>query len=103
MLFQEWLALSDAERLEDQKRWRPNEDGYWQTLLREAAARFRCEFSTLPHVVDFNYGMYHGGTLILGVVTDLPVSQRVEVPSNYLGFPVLQFHRSAVPGERANV
>lgn len=103
MLFQEWLALSDSERLERQKEWRPYEDGYWQKLLAEAAARFRTEFGTLPHVVDFNYGVYHGGTLILGVVTDLPLSQRVAIPSYYLGFPVLQFHKGLAPSERANL
>ena len=92
MRFEEWLALSDSARLEAQKDWLPYQQGYWTDLLSQAATRFREETAGLPHLVDVNYGTYHGGTLIIGVVTDLPLSERLDLPAYYLGFPLLQFH-----------
>jgi hypothetical protein len=91
MTFDHWLALSNAERLKLQESWSPYEDGYWHKLAEEAAARLRAEIGNLPHVRDIHFGTYHGGTLILGITTDLPVPERLELPSYYLGFPVLQF------------
>lgn len=91
MGIQEWLALSNSERLERQKEWSVYEGGYWHDLVAEAAARLRSEIGQLPHVREINHGVYHGGTLILGVVTDLVYPEKLELPSYYLGFPVLQF------------
>jgi hypothetical protein len=93
--FQEWLALSDSARVECQKIWNTYGEGYWHELLEEAANRFRSEFGRTPHVLETNHGVYHGGTLIIGVVTDLPYPKRVEIPAYYVGFPVMQFSRSA--------
>jgi hypothetical protein len=91
MHFEEWVALSDSARVEIQKDWNPYAEGYWTDLLAQAAARFRGEFGHLPHLVDVAHGVYHGGTLIIGVVTDLPLAQRLDLPSSYLGFRLMQF------------
>lgn len=94
MNFEEWLALSDSERLASQAEWQPYVDGYWHELVAEAANRLRTDIGYLPHVLDINFGVYHGGTLILGVVTDLKYPQVLELPSSYLGFPLMQFCRA---------
>jgi hypothetical protein len=91
MDFPAWLALSDSERLKLQQTWNAYGDGYWHELASEAAARLRSEIGALPHVRDINFGVYHGGTLIFGVVTDLIHPEKLDLPSYYLGFPVLQF------------
>jgi hypothetical protein len=103
MQFQEWLLLSDSARGECQKIWNTYGEGYWHRLLEEAANRFREEFAWTLHVLEINHGIYHGGTLIIGVVTDLPYPQRLELPVYYVGFPVMQFSRSATSTSNSRV
>ena len=91
MTFDRWLSLSDAERLADQQRWNTYGEGYWHTLLAEAATRFEAEFAAVPHVRDIHHGTYHGGDLIIGVTTDLPYPQTITLPDSFLGFRVMQF------------
>jgi hypothetical protein len=95
MTFEEWLALSDDERNRLQTKWNPYGDGYWHALLAQAQEKFRQEFGRAPHVVGIHGGIYHGGTLIIGVTLDLPYPIRSEdIPSRYLGFRVMQFGNS---------
>jgi hypothetical protein len=91
MTIDQWLALSSAERSKLQESWNPYGDGYWHKLAEEAASLLRAEVGHLPHVRDITFGTYHGGTLILGIATDLHFPERLELPSYFLGFPVLQF------------
>ena len=108
MNFEEWLSLSDDERDRIQQTWNPYGDGYWPHLLASAEERFRQEFGHAPHVVGITSGVYHGGTLIIGVTLDLPLAVRSEqIPSRYLGFHVQQFWspqrgKNAEPSGAAN-
>ena len=91
MTLREWLDLTDSERAACQKEWSPYEDGYWHDLATEAAAKLRTEIAHNAHVRDVTSGVYHGGTLIIGVVNDLAYPGKLDLPSYYLGFPLLQF------------
>jgi hypothetical protein len=48
MIFEEWLALSDSERLVGQSEWQPFVDGYWHELVAEVANRLPHDIGYLP-------------------------------------------------------
>ena len=91
MEFERWLSLSDVERLATQQQWNVYAEGYWHSLVAQAAQRFTQEFSSRPHIRDVRHGLYHGGELIIGVTTDLPYPKVIRLPESYLGFRVMQF------------
>ena len=95
MTFDQWVALSEVERNATTRGWNVYADGYWHALADKAEVAFREAYGLLPHIVAINHGVYHGGTLIIGVTTDLPAGSKVEVPDQYLGFQVMQFRRLA--------
>jgi len=93
--FEKWVSLSKEEQDRIQATWNPYAEGYWGKLLEQAKEKFRLEFGGAPNVVDVLSGVYHGGTLIIGVALGLPCGERsAEIPSRYAGFHVQQFWSS---------
>jgi hypothetical protein len=93
--FEKWLSLSEEEQKKIEATWNPNANGYWQNLLTQATEKFKKEFSSLSQIVGVTSGMYHGGTLIIGVTLNLPLGERPkEIPSRFAGFHVQQFWSS---------
>jgi len=88
MTFSRWRSLSETERDAEKSSWLPFEPGYWHSLAVEAAARFRREFGSKRHVTRVCKSLYRARELIVAVQTD---SEKVELPSTYLGFRVMQF------------
>jgi hypothetical protein len=41
MIFNEWLMLSDSERMDAQKNWETYKQGYWHDLAVAAAEQLR--------------------------------------------------------------
>lgn len=91
MTFSKWLSLSDVEREAEKRAWRPFEPGHWHAVASEAAARFRAEFGSKPHVTKVFKSLYHARELIVAVQTDLSSRKKAKLPQSYLGFRVLQF------------
>ena len=91
MTFAKWLSLSDAEREAEKRSWYPFEPGYWHSLAAEAAARFKAEFGSKPHVTGVFKSLHHARELIVAVQTDLSPTRELDLPPSYLGFRVLQF------------
>ena len=91
MNLNEWLSLSDTARVAERDSWDVYKEGYWHTLNEEVIARFRSEFASAPHIRLITGGVYHDGEFIVGVSTDLPYPQVIELPEEYLGFRVFQF------------
>ena len=91
MDFDRWLSLSEEDRRATQKQWNVYGEGYWHSLVAQAAERFPAEFASRSHVRFVRHGIYHGGELIIGVTTDLPYPKIIRLPESYLGFRVMQF------------
>ena len=90
--FEEWLALSKEEQVRLQSTWNPYGDGYWHQLRAQAEERFRQDYGSMPRIVAIHGGVYHGGTLIIGVILDtLHEASSLGIPSWYAGFHVMQF------------
>jgi hypothetical protein len=88
-----------SERIDAQKKWEPYIEGYWHDLVAAAAERLRAEIGQMPHVRDINHGTYHGGTLIIGVASDLSYPGKLDLPSHYLGIPLLQFCAGSIEND----
>jgi hypothetical protein len=90
--FDEWLQLSDAERESIKASWgaRVYEDGYWHSLVEQAAQRFSDAYASARHVRRVFHSLYHGGELVIGVQTDLEYPRKLRLPESYLGFRVVQ-------------
>ena len=95
MTFFRWQSLSETEREAEKSNWLPFEPGYWHSLAVEAAARFRREFGSKRHVRRVCKSLYRARELIVAVQTD---SEKVELPSSYLGFRVMQFANQTPEG-----
>lgn len=91
MTFAKWLSLSEEDREAEKRSWYPFEPGYWHSLAVEAAARFRAEFGSKPHVTGVFKSLYHARELIVAVQTDVSPENELELPQSYLGFTVMQF------------
>jgi hypothetical protein len=91
MKYEAWLAADETTKESLRAQWNGYADGYWHSLVLEASNRFRAEFGTNKHIISVNQGVYHCGVLIIGVHTDLPYPEKVELPEAYAGFPVYQF------------
>ena len=91
MTFTRWLSLSETERENEKGSWLPFEPGYWHSLAVEAAARFKVEFGSKRHVTRVCKSLFHARELILAVQTDLSPPKKLELPSSYDGFRVVQF------------
>ena len=87
----QWIDMSPADRKRFRRSWDPYADGYWHRLLEEAARRFDSETMPHPLVERIHSGVYHGGTLIIGVTTTLPYPEKLDLPRKFADFPVLQF------------
>ena len=95
LTFEEWLSLSEDEQDCLQRKWNPYKEGYWHGLRAQAEAKFRKAFEDTSHVVEVHGGLYHGGTLIIGVTLDLPSGTLPKgIPSRYAGFHVQHFWTS---------
>lgn len=91
MTFARWLSLSEAERKAEKRNWQPFEPGYWHSLAVEAAARFQEEYGSKRHVKGVFKSLYRARELIVAVQTNLRSSKKLDLPSTYLGFKVMQF------------
>jgi anti-sigma B factor antagonist len=89
MNFSKWLSLSEVERKAERRNWRPFEPGYWHSLAVEAVSRFREEFGSERHITGVFKSLYQARELIVAVQTKS--SKKVDIPSSYLGFKVMQF------------
>ena len=85
MDFDRWLSLSEEDRQATQKQWNVYGEGYWHSLVAQAAECFTAEFASRSHVRFVRHGIYHGGELIIGVTTDLPYPKIIRLPESYLG------------------
>lgn len=90
MMFSEWQALSQEERIRLHKSWKPYEQGYWHELNIQAVEQFKKEYGNHPKIRKIVGGTFHGGVLIIGVCKNVPEHDRLAVPEDYYGFRVIQ-------------
>lgn len=85
--YDEWLALTDAQREQMQQAWNVYaREGYCIALMAAARLTF-----AIPHrVMDVQIGTCHGGAWALHIFPENPPSDalRQQIPS-FEGFPVI--------------
>lgn len=87
LTYEAWLHLADEERQHIVRSWDPYA-GEGQELLREAGERFREAYGQQVGVRDIHWGLFHGGTYIIGVSVEK--GSRPQLPATFDGFPVVR-------------
>ena len=84
--FAEWLSLSDAERANEAARWNTY-GGEGSEIVAAVTEDFRAKYGNLSGVERIVFGVYHGGSWVIGVIHPLVFDRRL-LPLSHLGIMV---------------
>ena len=85
--YDKWLTMSDEERSDLIHSWNPYE-GEGSAILKQSFEKFKKIYGGIKGIQNLHCGLYHGGSLIIGVTTKK--GHHVRLPKIFEGFPVIK-------------